>query len=733
MTMLFHDGAEIKAVKLTDWLDWVTGRSPTVFVALPMLQRGSVWNAVQVVELWDSLLRGMPVGSFLVSKLRAGFIRRTGENLAEEMKEVPPNGISLLDGQQRTLAMCLGWTMPDDRRIWVDFGQHPTGGQLFKLRVTTTYHPFGYNSADQRQKLSRAARREARSQFDSTHGASKDKLDYQLSLDDTRPYSASCPRMLHELIDEWRKKESTEYWRDSVIARFLPEHQTDQLKRRICILSDSLDRLFKMQVALIRVRDEIVDDDNVENVEELPLAALFRRIANGGTGLSAEDHVFALIKHRVPEAHNLVYELHGQHNIASLLTPNELVMTAVRVAASEAKQPNGEPFADVVRPSARDFHRLIKAPVADNGTFLGNIVLPLIRCVPNDKSSLDAAFQWLFNLIQYRGQCGAVDTGLPLLAMPLLRRSLVQPLIFWVRRMLLSGWREERFEESRGELLRFVLYWLLAVQDPSKVQDRASAVIFRELGSCDEQLFPGKRLAAELANENLAIALEHPCAVAHIASPPYGRASVETLKPLRGWESRFRTEEGKSPMEGRARMVFERWWYRKAMLLWLQRDFLFSEFPNANPVAGRDEETPFDYDHICPAAHWSDGRSNNIQGFCEPWAHGVVGNSIGNLRVWSSSRNRGDGDNSIRKKLELDDAESMLWRHSAIGADELADWRICSGEETRPTYWDEARALAFGCAVEKRAIQLYRRFFDEAGFEQWIPCEAVEPSNGGVA
>ena len=37
-------------------------------VELPALQRGFVWKASQIESLWDSILRGFPIGSFLLSR-----------------------------------------------------------------------------------------------------------------------------------------------------------------------------------------------------------------------------------------------------------------------------------------------------------------------------------------------------------------------------------------------------------------------------------------------------------------------------------------------------------------------------------------------------------------------------------------------------------------------------------------------------------------------------------------
>lgn len=34
------------------------------FFQLPPIQRNSVWNVAQIERLWDSILRGYPIGSF---------------------------------------------------------------------------------------------------------------------------------------------------------------------------------------------------------------------------------------------------------------------------------------------------------------------------------------------------------------------------------------------------------------------------------------------------------------------------------------------------------------------------------------------------------------------------------------------------------------------------------------------------------------------------------------------
>lgn len=59
-------------------------------VSLPTVQRGFVWSPKQIEDLWDSLLRGYPVGAFVLSPAEDG-------------------NYHILDGQQRATAISLGF------------------------------------------------------------------------------------------------------------------------------------------------------------------------------------------------------------------------------------------------------------------------------------------------------------------------------------------------------------------------------------------------------------------------------------------------------------------------------------------------------------------------------------------------------------------------------------------------------------------------------------------------
>jgi len=89
------------------------------------------------VELWDSLLRGMPIGSLMLSKLPEVSKATTLNVQGCEAFRVSTEAIGLLDDQQRTLAMFLGWpeAQPSLYCLWIDLGKESqVGSPLRHLR-----------------------------------------------------------------------------------------------------------------------------------------------------------------------------------------------------------------------------------------------------------------------------------------------------------------------------------------------------------------------------------------------------------------------------------------------------------------------------------------------------------------------------------------------------------------------------------------------------------------------
>ncbi|MFA6549713.1 MAG: DUF262 domain-containing protein, partial [Candidatus Margulisiibacteriota bacterium] len=115
-------------------------------MSLPPVQRGFVWKPYQIENLWDSLLRGFPIGAFVLSKKR---------NISVNNTEM----FDLLDGQQRASAICLGFgrkafkTSQERYRIFIDLIKPSNDNREYIFRVITKSHPWGYQKTDNTKTL----------------------------------------------------------------------------------------------------------------------------------------------------------------------------------------------------------------------------------------------------------------------------------------------------------------------------------------------------------------------------------------------------------------------------------------------------------------------------------------------------------------------------------------------------------------------------------------------------
>lgn len=739
---LFENEKNVEVVELRQWLDWASGEDRGELLVLPMIQRGSVWRPEQIVNLWDTLLRGMPIGSLMVNSVRKGTEILLIGKKSKAAEPLERDGFSLLDGQQRTLSMLVAWpsSVSMDRRLWIDFADEPGAGHNFRLRVTTENQKFGFKRQSPSSKLPLDERRKAIWVYEAAYGE-----DATPDFRNTCPYTNghSLPLDLKVLIQWWCDFKNRDVWRKYVeeelkkIKKWRPiskneindpkkyakycvwEELDQETRNRACsyidALASALKKLFSLQVPLIKVDDEIFAsaDDSLEP----PLAVLFQRIGAGGTPLTNADYAYSVIKHLHPKTYKLVESLHSEGNISTTLTATDLVMTALRLAMAK-EDDNGKKFTDLVNPNKQQFHSLLKQ---GGDEFIATFTALI------DENGLKETFEKLENILSYKTESNPI--GLPLLAFPLLGRPLLQVLLRWGVRQHAGA----SINSSRMDILRFALYWIMWVKDP----DKASLIAFRVIKESALELFPAKPIYEKLVDEGVAYKLVSPKQLKTV--PSLHLSPVSTEKPLRGWSGRFHVDGEKDVDYQNSRKFYARWWNKSysshihPVLLWLQRDYVATF--DAKMLAGREEETPYDYDHICPSSHWS-GRGAGIFEYCDDGqAHWQVGNSIGNLRVWDSSKNRIDGDGSPKVKLKLENdtsgphTQNDLLSCSAIPTDQEEHkhaWLNCSRDGDSKRIWDADRASAFQKAVELRTFHLYERYFNELDFDIWIDSTIAE-------
>ncbi|VVN91780.1 DUF262 domain-containing protein [Pseudomonas fluorescens] len=752
--MIFFDPANaqknIRVSRLREWLDWAAGNRPDEWqVSLPMIQRGFVWKPSQIIQLWDTLFQGLPFGALLISELpeNAKSIALVGS--AQPDEDQVYGRLGLVDGQQRTLAMLAGWPLPSQtpisHRIWVDFADAPRKGELLTLRITTRNQPFGYSRDKPNVKLPLSDRRKALSAWENqVRGTNLESSSYPDFLK-TLPWSnrKSLPLDLRELIQWWQACDGqSAVWQQKVLSvlqspspsqtaatqatsaweALESEHQQLVIER-IGILATGLERIDEAQIPLLRV-DERLFDTSASDSTEPPLALLFNRIGSNSTKLSDNDYVYAILKHLRPEVHQMVTALHdhdsgdGHGSVASLMSPTDLALTALRLACATDLEIKTDPE----NPEKEEFHKLIKTD-----GFLDRSFLPVLT-----RDVMHQCFDQVLGFLDYRG---GIDSGLPRHALPHLSRSLVQVLLRLAQVGYLAGPDSVQNESRRCDALRFVLQWWLCIKDNRRASKKAYLVVSQSIR--DEHLGDtlGYRMMDAILREGLALAMPNPSLLE--ARPGLTDSRVSHANEIIG-VNRFNP----LPEDEADKQLCDFWqhWctsssHRYPLLLWLQRSYVAGM--DGDPVAGRDEDTPYDYDHIVPHLHWGDwtgyAKGTRILEFMrKPY---VIGNCIGNIRAWGSSDNRSDGALAPAKKLHLVpeiDSEDLLTREarelrslrllesSAIELDQAQLGINClPAKGTGDRCWSFERTKSFEIAVEQRAFSLYTRFYQEPDFQSW--------------
>ncbi len=297
-----------------------------------------------MTDLWDSLFRGLPIGSFYLTPRAAGPVRDLGGGRI--VVDGRP-GHDLFDGQQRTRALLLGVCGPDldGRCLWVDLAPRAK----HRIHLTARSQPFGYD-ANTGQKLSRsdrvAARQDLERQLLLVHRpgaaapAAYDHEIFDLLLGGLgsfrrlpRPHKASDSTFrLDELLTAWRSEAGPSGL--SALERYVTERGFGPGGD---LALDELDAAFSWlargEVALLRVDPDAFTGDAARARESLLM--LFDRIGAGGTPLSNDERLYSIFKHHDPRVHNAVLEIHAA--VGRVMAPTKIVVSALRLASALSK------------------------------------------------------------------------------------------------------------------------------------------------------------------------------------------------------------------------------------------------------------------------------------------------------------------------------------------------------------------------------------------------------------
>ena len=120
-----HRRLDLKPAALTETVEELVGQVRRGFVRVPRFQRGLKWAADDVVQLFDSIYRGYPIGSLLFRKAHAEAAQLKIGPLTIDAPE-SHEAFWVVDGQQRLTALTAGLARPvstrvSDDDVWVVF------------------------------------------------------------------------------------------------------------------------------------------------------------------------------------------------------------------------------------------------------------------------------------------------------------------------------------------------------------------------------------------------------------------------------------------------------------------------------------------------------------------------------------------------------------------------------------------------------------------------------------
>ncbi|KGO93193.1 DUF262 domain-containing protein [Flavobacterium subsaxonicum] len=644
---------------------WTINKS----VSLPNIQRGFVWKPSQIENLWDSILRGYPLGAFVFSV--------NGDKALE-----------LLDGQQRSTAICLGFGNETFRHsiksfsVFIDLIEPDYDDERkFIVRVITRSHPWGYSKNDNSKTLSVEAIRNA---MNKNYGDSDPLVS---DLDDFFPADAKFPlplpifitaainnRDTSELISDilnWKHFEKVKSnWNsiNNLDDTQVLQYVVTNLTRIYVIVKKSLGNQ-KVPALYLDLNDQTnnnITHSNEEIADEIE--TMFVRLNAGGTPLTGEELNYSILKaHISPSTQEKIEEA-----CKLLFKPSRFITIAYRLYQHEDKV-KGRGDALTMRIKPKQFQRNIIGE--KNAKEFEDF---LVQIIGQKKYNRESLIDYLKSVLAYSN-----------------KQTYALPYLLY-----------NKLSDVAPELIFLLLY---RIKNKGDIFISGDKIHRKALGMLCLMLWTGRGIN----NKDHSKLLQNIWSLAESESQidfwssktmERGRIDDNLLKtqPLDGEEGirkikSYKITEDFNIIKKYNNTPYEHFiWkalFNKDLLLYSQRSFLENFFKTAQYQLD-DTNLPFDWDHI--SALNLIKRKQYI-----PEALKNCYQMIGNFRAWPYALNRMDSDNTPARKLRpLDKGyhsekeilhEKHKWisfieRHQTVINhidqldDKLLEWSFCEKE-----------------------------------------------------
>lgn len=642
-----------KVFLLEDIASWTQDNSS---VLIPAIQRGLVWKPRQVELLWDSILRGFPIGSFMLSDI--------SDN---------PDHYYLMDGQQRFNAISLGYEINENPNavLWLDIDSQSLDNvktsRRYLVRVTTSAHPWGFSKNDECTPLNTDDRRKALYLYNLEGSI----YNNDFSLKTTWPYKAGKPIPLHIftsasiesreafLKDIKHNIENSDfvYLQNLTQSGQITEEDWTYIREKIY---DVFSYVKKYQVHCNHLSLEVLDEEAKQNTEDKSnLEILFERINVNGTRISNEDLAYSSIKAYWPEIRDINDELASRY-----MAPARLAMLSFRLSLTNCWAEKLQDSISLKQIRSLSTEQDKKEEISKLYTG-GNL-----------KQILNTVDRWI----------GVTDEGN--LRTPSILRTLIAHkcselyllLMYWAKQ---SIERPEFFHLTDFEVraIAFTIRWW---------SNNANAVIKEIMVRTSRE----RNINIEVVKTGIGRSM-HDCNLLHIYSPtevsqffrieksPKWRVYSQQAGPW--WEFFWRLRDG--------------YWVDvpSEMLIYAEREYINSHFSNYDPARQDMWESynrPWDFDHII-----AQNRINNRQGEYREYDQFWL-NSIGNIAAISFESNRSKSDSTSDYEEYESNAESLLFDPIVK---ELTDYQITYNAEQSYKYASSSFA---------RLIKIYERVYE---------------------
>lgn len=590
---------------------WTSNNSE---VTIPALQRGLVWKPSQVELLWDSLLRGFPVGSFMLSDV---------------VEEGSIGKYYLMDGQQRYNAISIGFnTVPNARAVlWLDL-EPPmvkNSTRVFWVKATTIPHPWGFKNDDDCSRLNTDEKRRAIDDFELTGNI----YNKEFSLKETWPVEAKCPIPLYCLLEASQLANDAEEFLQKTKVLFV---ETDfSYKNKIKYTQESCQYikrvLFPVFKALQTYRincnhlsKEVMESETLtDTTEKTTLEVLFTRLNTGGTAISRDDLNYSAIKAYWPTIKEINDSIAEKY-----MSPAKLVMLAFRLALTDKNEdsPKNELSIRQIRSYAK---------------------------TETERQKIESLYkyQYLESILKRIDEWLGVSAEGPLKT-PAVLRTIISRNSPDVYLLLMYFAHEDNISHinltaSQIKSLAFCLHWF-AINNDKK--------------GCVQEIFRRCKDGINITNIQKGIArLMHDRKLLHIYTPNELYDFIKKVGDTPNWRA------GNS-IPASAQDFFNRiFWNNHAepreMLLYAEREYINSHFSNYDPARQdmwAEYNRPWDFDHIVARNRIVyQGNKGIYRDYDRVWL-----DSIGNFAAISYESNRSKSDGGDFSEY-LANSESLIY------------------------------------------------------------------------